>query len=67
VGKPFKFALGEIDMAVNELRYYAGWADKICGQTHPVDGEFFTYTRLEPVGVCGAILPVSCFAVAKSA
>jgi retinal dehydrogenase len=54
------FALGDVGGAVKELRYCAGWADKICGTTNPVDGDFFTYTRLEPVGVCGAILPVSC-------
>ncbi len=54
------FAVGDIESAVEELRYYAGWTDKVCGSTVPVDGDFFTYTRLEPVGVCAAILPVSC-------
>uniref|UniRef100_A0A914V1C9 Aldehyde dehydrogenase domain-containing protein n=1 Tax=Plectus sambesii TaxID=2011161 RepID=A0A914V1C9_9BILA len=57
VGKPFQTAVGDIKAAVAELRYFAGWADKICGSTIPVDGDFFTYTRLEPVGVCAAILP----------
>ena len=47
-------------------RYYAGWAGKKHGQTIPVDGDFFAYTRLEPVGVCGQIIPVSSLAhVAK--
>ena len=26
----------------------------------PLDGNFFTFTRHEPVGVCGQIIPVSC-------
>uniref|UniRef100_A0A914WGK3 Aldehyde dehydrogenase domain-containing protein n=1 Tax=Plectus sambesii TaxID=2011161 RepID=A0A914WGK3_9BILA len=57
VGKPFAHAVGDIQAAAKELRYCAGWADKISGKTIPVDGEFFTYTRLEPVGVCAAIIP----------
>ena len=47
----------EISMTVNTLRYYAGWADKITGETLPVDGPFFTYTLREPIGVVGAIVP----------
>ena len=39
------------------LRYYAGYADKIHGQTIPVRGNYFTYTRREPVGVVGQIIP----------
>jgi aldehyde dehydrogenase (NAD+) len=39
------------------LRYYAGWTDKWHGKVIPVDGEFFAYTRHEPVGVCGQIIP----------
>ena len=39
------------------LRYYAGFADKIHGQTIPIRGEYFTYTRREPVGVAGQIIP----------
>jgi aldehyde dehydrogenase (NAD+) len=47
----------EISMTVSTLRYYAGWADKITGDTIPVDGPFFVYTLREPVGVVGAIVP----------
>ena len=47
----------EIGMTVNTLRYYGGWADKIVGDTLPVDGPFFTYTLREPIGVVGAIVP----------
>jgi aldehyde dehydrogenase (NAD+) len=47
----------ELTLTVNTLRYYAGWADKITGDTLPVDGPFFAYTLREPVGVVGAIVP----------
>ena len=47
----------ELSMTVNTLRYYGGWADKIAGDTLPVDGNFFCYTLREPVGVVGAIVP----------
>jgi retinal dehydrogenase len=57
VGKPFTAAVGDILSAAKTLRYYSGFADKICGRTIPVDGEYFTYTRMEPIGVVGAILP----------
>ncbi len=49
--------------AINHLRYYAGWATKIHGQTIPAspggaaNGETLTYTKREPVGVVGAITP----------
>jgi phenylacetaldehyde dehydrogenase len=45
------------------MRYFAGWATKIHGQTIPVspmdarNGETLTYTRREPIGVVGAIIP----------
>jgi len=57
VGKPFAAAAAEIAGSAKGLRYYAGIADKLCGKTIPVDGDYFTYTRVEPVGVVGAILP----------
>src|SRR5436309_1653043 len=44
-------------MAIETVRYYAGWADKLTGDTLPVSGNFFTYTLREPVGVVGAIVP----------
>uniref|UniRef100_A0A8D0DXS4 aldehyde dehydrogenase (NAD(+)) n=1 Tax=Salvator merianae TaxID=96440 RepID=A0A8D0DXS4_SALMN len=42
---------------INTLRYCAGWADKIQGRTIPMDGNYFTFTRHEPIGVCGQIIP----------
>jgi aldehyde dehydrogenase (NAD+) len=38
-------------------RYFAGWADKVQGKTIPIDGDFFCYTRHEPIGVIGQIIP----------
>uniref|UniRef100_A0A8B9JT72 Aldehyde dehydrogenase 2 family member, tandem duplicate 2 n=1 Tax=Astyanax mexicanus TaxID=7994 RepID=A0A8B9JT72_ASTMX len=59
-GKPFSVAYSvDVPMVVKCLRYYAGWADKWEGKTVPIDGDFFCYTRHEPVGVCGQIIPVS--------
>ncbi|XP_023578728.1 retinal dehydrogenase 1-like isoform X1 [Octodon degus] len=57
-GKIFSNAcLLDVGSSIKQLRYCAGWADKIQGRTIPVDGDFFTYTRREPIGVCGQILP----------
>lgn len=47
----------DVSLCVESLRYYAGYADKIYGKTIPVRGPFFTYTRREPVGVAGQIIP----------
>ncbi|XP_059155320.1 aldehyde dehydrogenase, mitochondrial-like [Physella acuta] len=56
-GKPYLNALDDVSASINLFNYYAGWCDKICGKTIPVDGNYFTYTRHEPVGVCGQIIP----------
>uniref|UniRef100_A0A3Q4GMJ6 aldehyde dehydrogenase (NAD(+)) n=1 Tax=Neolamprologus brichardi TaxID=32507 RepID=A0A3Q4GMJ6_NEOBR len=59
-GKVFLVAyFVDLMATIKTLRYYSGWADKIHGKTIPVDGEYFTYTRHEPIGVCGQIIPVS--------
>ena len=57
-GKPVSVAK-RVDVAksVACYRYFAGWADKVQGKTIPIDGEFFCYTRHEPVGVVGQIIP----------
>jgi len=56
-GKTLFEAKIELTMTVNTLRYYAGWTDKIVGDTLPVDGPFLAYTLREPIGVVGAIVP----------
>src|SRR5580692_2838998 len=57
-GKPVSVAKA-VDVAATAgcYRYFAGWADKVQGKTIPIDGNYFSYTRLEPVGVVGQIIP----------
>src|ERR687892_366461 len=57
-GKPVAYAKGDVAAAVNHLRYYAGWPTKIEGETIPVSTpDVLCYTRKEPVGVCGQMIP----------
>jgi aldehyde dehydrogenase (NAD+) len=57
-GKPIRGSLAiDLPMAIHCLRYYAGYADKIHGQTIPINSNFLCYTRREPVGVAGQIIP----------
>jgi len=57
-GKPVSDArAADIPLAIDCIRYYAGWADKIQGSTVPIRGNHFCYTRREPVGVVGQIIP----------
>jgi len=56
-GKTFESACGDVQHSVGCLRYYAGYADKICGKTIPADYGFFAMTRREPIGVVGQIIP----------
>jgi aldehyde dehydrogenase (NAD+)/phenylacetaldehyde dehydrogenase len=61
VGKPLTESLYvDLHYAATSLRYFAGWATKISGDVHPVSppvGDAFVYTRREPLGVVGAIVP----------
>ncbi len=57
-GKPYRDSLAaDLPLTIKCYRYYAGWADKIHGKTIPIDGHYFCYTRHEPVGVVGQIIP----------
>src|SRR5699024_12064694 len=57
-GKPIaETTTADVPLAIEHFRYYAGWATKDVGQTIPVAGNFFTYTRHEPTGVVGQIIP----------
>jgi len=57
-GKPVSIAKAvDVAATVGCFRYFAGWSDKVHGKTIPVDGDFFCYTRHEPVGVVGQIIP----------
>ena len=63
-GKPLKIArVADVPLAVDLLRYMAGWATKIEGNTIPISvpyapgAKFLAYTLREPVGVVGQIIP----------
>ncbi|KAI6042816.1 aldehyde dehydrogenase [Pisolithus marmoratus] len=57
-GKAFNFARhADIAAAIDCVRYWAGWADKISGRVIETTEEQLTYTRHEPIGVVGQIIP----------
>jgi aldehyde dehydrogenase (NAD+) len=57
-GKPiFESRYVDMPMVIDVLRYYAGWATKIHGETTNTFETAFTYTLREPVGVVGMIVP----------
>lgn len=57
-GKPVREALhGDIPHAAAAFEYYAGWCNKLDGSVVPVSPRYLDYTRREPVGVVGAIVP----------
>ena len=57
-GKPLSIAKAvDVTKTIACYRYFAGWADKVHGKTIPIDGDFFCYTRHEPIGVIGQIIP----------
>ncbi len=57
-GKPISETLNaDLPLAIETFEYYAGLADKIHGDTIPVNGNFFNYTLREPTGVVGQIIP----------
>ncbi|ESN93659.1 hypothetical protein HELRODRAFT_187499 [Helobdella robusta] len=57
-GKPYSYAYNaDLDLSIKCYRYYAGYANKNHGKTIPINGEYFSYTRHEPVGICGQIIP----------
>ena len=57
-GKPLAIArVADVPLAVDLFRYMAGWATKIEGNTIPFSPNFLAYTRREPVGVVGQIIP----------
>jgi len=63
-GKPKAVAAAaDVPLAIDMFRYMAGWATKIEGTTIPISvpylpgAEFHSYTRQEPIGVVGQIIP----------
>jgi len=57
-GKTFKWAKAvDVKFSTETIRYYAGWADKIHGQVIETHEGKLSYTRHEPIGVVGQIIP----------
>lgn len=56
-GKPMMLARGDVGAVAACFKYFGGWTDKIVGQTVETDPSRMGYTRHEPVGVCGQIIP----------
>ena len=59
-GAPKARAIREVDLTVDRLIYYAGWADKyeqVLGSVNPVAAPYFNFTVTEPMGVVGVIAP----------
>jgi len=59
MGAPYTRALGQRQRIIGWLRYYAGLATAIHGETieNSVPGEVFSFATREPVGVVGSIIP----------
>lgn len=59
-GKPYAIAqAGDVPTAAGLFHYMSGYATKIEGETIPISapGRYHTYTRREPLGVVGLIVP----------
>jgi len=56
-GKAITMARADVKSVAGCIRYYGGWADKIEGKTIDIAPDMFHYTRHEPIGVCGQIIP----------
>ncbi|KAF7335648.1 Aldehyde dehydrogenase 5 [Mycena venus] len=58
LGKPFNIANGgDLSGSINCIRYFGGWADKVQGKTIQNNESKLAYTRREPYGVVGQIIP----------
>jgi aldehyde dehydrogenase (NAD+) len=63
MGAPVTRTRGTKQRVLGMLRWYAGMATSIHGETieNSLPGEFFSYTLKEPIGVVGAITPADIF------
>ena len=57
VGKPIRDARDEIGIVADTLEYWGGAANKIFGETVPIQDPGLDVTLREPVGVCALITP----------
>jgi acyl-CoA reductase-like NAD-dependent aldehyde dehydrogenase len=71
-GKPVRDARDEVGLAANVLEYWGGAANKIFGETIPVQDAGLEVTLREPVGVCALITPwnfplvIACWKIAPA-
>ena len=56
-GKPTAIAVGDVRGTARYFEYYGGLADKLQGETIPLGEDYVSYTRYEPFGVVGVIIP----------
>lgn len=57
-GKLYSYSIGaEVSSVADDIRYYAGAADKIHGETLKMSGQYQGYTLKEPIGVVGIVIP----------
>jgi aldehyde dehydrogenase (NAD+) len=56
-GKPTSIALGDVRGSARYFEYYGGLADKLGAETIPLGDDYVSYTRHEPYGVVGVIIP----------
>ncbi|WP_174614679.1 aldehyde dehydrogenase family protein [Virgibacillus ihumii] len=57
VGKPLSQGYADIDAAIRYFEFYAGAADKVMGDTIPIEDGLLDYVVREPVGVTAHIVP----------
>ena len=56
-GKTLQMADGDVSLAINTIRIFGGWADKNHSDVIETGEDFFNFTRYEPIGVYGQIIP----------
>lgn len=57
VGKPLSQGYADVDAAIRYFQFYAGAADKVMGETIPIEDGLLDYVVREPVGVTAHIVP----------
>jgi aldehyde dehydrogenase (NAD+) len=71
-GKPLTQARADVDVAARYFEFYANTLEAFYGLAHPVDGDIHAFSRPEPFGVTGHIIPwnyplqIGCRTVAPS-
>src|SRR5699024_1425211 len=57
MGKPLTQSYSDVEVAARYFEYFGGAADKILGETIPINSEMLDYTVREPFGVTAHIVP----------